>query len=68
MTDLPFPEATGPDVDAENDPSIIDLETVCASCGMPHWKPGMVRDCLCARHIDSPGETRCNAARIDAND
>lgn len=50
------------DLDAENDPSLLDLETICASCGMPHLTPGARRDCPCARHIDSPGATTCNAA------
>jgi hypothetical protein len=54
----------GRDLDAENDPSVLDLETFCASCGMPHSTPGAKRDCPCARHIDGPGETSCNAARI----
>lgn len=60
--DLPFPPARGPDVDAESDLSLRDLETTCAACGRPHFKSGMLRDCPCGRHIDAPSGIHCNAA------
>jgi hypothetical protein len=60
--DLPFPDATASDPDAENDPSLRDLETVCASCGLPHYKDSYQRDCPCSRHIDQSGTTACIAA------
>lgn len=52
-----------PDPDAENDPTLRDLETICASCGLPHYKDSYQRDCPCSRHIDHSGTTACNAAR-----
>ena len=61
--DLPFPDATTPDPDAENDPSLRDLETVCAWCGMAHHHEGTKRNCGCQRHIDgSIHSSACNAA------
>lgn len=60
--DLPYPDATTQDTDAEMDPSLRDLETVCASCGLPHYKDSYQRDCPCSRHIDHSGTTACNAA------
>lgn len=60
--DLPFPDATAHDPEAENDPSLRDLETICASCGLPHYKDSYQRDCPCSRHIDHSGVTACTAA------
>ena|SRR3990167_5067276 len=51
-SDLPFPEALGPDADAEADESLKDLETFCAFCGKQHQRPGLDRNCPCSRHID----------------
>jgi hypothetical protein len=63
--DLPFPDATTPDPDAENDPSLRDLETVCAWCGMAHHHEGTKRNCGCQRHIDGAIQSSaCNAARV----
>jgi hypothetical protein len=59
-------DGTTPDPDAENDPSIRDLETVCAWCGLEHSKEGSRRACGCSRHIDGgDGNLPCNAARAE---
>lgn len=53
------------DPDAENDPSLRDLETFCAFCGKAHHRPALDRDCPCSRHIDGgvgPVCGPCNAA------
>ena len=65
----PLPDATGTDPDAENDPTLRDLETVCAWCGMEHSVDGFRRDCPCSRHIDGGaglGVRACNAAKASA--
>lgn len=61
--DLPFPEATASDPDAENDASLLDLDTFCAFCGLRHLEGGNQRDCNCPRHIDGGTWLPCNAAR-----
>lgn len=54
------------DAEAEGDPSIRDLETTCAWCGLAHYKESEKRDCPCSRHIGGGVEhaSPCNAARV----